>query len=149
MRTTRSFNTSNNSRDGFRAKCTDRWRLIITPSMHQEVLPKRRHLHPNGWNSGEDIYAFLTVVKRYEKRQSYFLIIPYLSHKFCSDFGIRGVVAGTTPVFNSVRRDFIGYIGTSNECRISPNLHHLTNELTLHQFGAICGNDSKIRPSGC
>ena len=103
--------------------------------MHQEALPKRRHLHPNGWNSGEDIYAFLTVMKRYKKRQSYFLIIPYLSHKFCSDFGIRGVVAGTTPVFNSVRRDFIGYIGTSNGGRIPSSLHHSTDELTLHQFG--------------
>ena len=149
MRTNGSFNTSNNSRDSFRAKCTDRWRLIITPSMHQEALPKRRHLHPNGWNPGEDIYAFLTVVKMYEKRQSYFLIIPYLSHKFCSDFGIGGVVAGTTPVFNSARRDFIRYIGTSNGGWISPNLHHSTDVLTLHQFGAVCGDDSKIWPSGC
>ena len=68
-----------------------------------------------------------------------FLIIPYLSHKFCYDFGIGGVVAGTTPVFNSARRDFIGYIGTSNGGRIPPSLHHSTNELTLHQFGVVCG----------
>ena len=62
-----------------------------------------------------------------------FLIIPYLSHKFCSDFGIGGDVVGTTPVFNSFRRDFIEYIGTSNEGRIPPSLHHSTDELTLHQ----------------
>ena len=95
------------------------------------------------------MYAFLIDVKRYEKRQSYFLIILYLSHKFCSDFGIGGVVAGTTPVFNSDQRDFIGYIGTSNGGRLFPNLHHSTDELTLHQFGAVCGDDSKIRLSGC
>ena len=82
MRTAESFNTTNNSQDGFRAKCTDCWSLIKTPSMQQEALPKRRHLHPNGWNPGYDIYAFLTVVKRYAKRQYTFLIIPYLSHKF-------------------------------------------------------------------
>ena len=75
----------------------------------------------------------------YEKRQSYFLIIPYLYHKFCSNFGIGDVVAGTTLVFNSARTDFIRYIGTSNGGRISSNLHHSTEELTLHQFGAIYG----------
>ena len=63
-----------------------------------------------------------------------FLIIPYLSHKFCSDFGIGGIVAGTTSVFNSVRRDFIEYIGTSNEGWIPPSLHHSIDELTLHQL---------------
>ena len=68
-----------------------------------------------------------------------FLMIPYLSHKFCSEFGIGGAMAGTTPVFNSARRDFIGYIGTSNGGRIPSSLHHSTDELTLHQFGAVCG----------
>ena len=57
-------------------------------------------------------------------------------------------MAGTTPVFNSFRRDFIEYIGTSNGGRIPPSLHHSTDELTLHQFGAICGDVFLYQDSG-
>ena len=72
-----------------------------------------------------------------------FLIIPYLSHKFCSDLGIGGVVASTIPVFNSARRDFIEYTSTRNGGRISLSLHHSTDELTLHRKGVITINGSR------
>ena len=62
-----------------------------------------------------------------------FLIILYLPHKFCSNFGIGGVVAGTTPVIISTWRGFIEHTGTRIGGRIPLSLHHSTDELTLHQ----------------
>ena len=63
-----------------------------------------------------------------------FLIIPYLPHKFCSDFGIGGVVAGITSVIISTWRGFIEHTAQESEVE-SPrvfiiqltNLRFITN----------------------
>ena len=39
-RTARSFNTTNNTLDGFRTNYADCWNYIKAPLMYQEALPK-------------------------------------------------------------------------------------------------------------
>ena len=66
------------------------------------------------------------------------MIILYLPHKFYSDFGIGGVVAGTTLVIVNTRRGFLDHTGIRAGGRIPLSLYHSTDELTLHQLGAVC-----------
>ena len=66
-RTAGSFNTTNNTPDGFRAKCADCWRHIKTFSMYREALPKGDIYTTMTGTQGRIYKAFLTAMKRYTR----------------------------------------------------------------------------------
>ena len=59
------------------------------------------------------------------------LYISFRKVPFCSNFGIEGVVASTTPV--TIIEDTYTLTGSRFHLPIS------TDEFTFHQFGTICG----------
>ena len=63
-RTAGSFNTTNNTPDGFRTNYADRWRHIKAPSMYQEALPKWDIYTTTARTQGKIYKALLTAMKR-------------------------------------------------------------------------------------
>ena len=49
-------------------------------------------------------------------------------------------MAGTTPMIIINRRSSLDHIGIRAEVWIHLGTHHSTDEVTLHQFGAVCGD---------
>ena len=73
----------------------------------------------------------------------YSILIPQIY----SDFGIGGVVAGTTPMIVNIKSNPLEHTGirTGGWTPLGP--HHMTDEVTLHQFGAVCGERFLYRDS--
>ena len=66
-RIARSFNTTNNTPNGFRTNYADRWRHIKAPSMYQEALPKGDIYTTTARTQGKIYKALLTAMKRYTR----------------------------------------------------------------------------------
>ena len=62
-----SFNTTNNTPDGFRTNYANRWRHIKAHLMYQEALPKGDIYITTVRTQGKVYKALLTAKKRYEK----------------------------------------------------------------------------------
>ena len=62
-----SFNTTNNTLDGFRTNYANRWRHIKAHLMYQEALPKGDIYTTTVRTQGKVYKALLTAMKRYEK----------------------------------------------------------------------------------
>ena len=54
-------------------------------------------------------------------------------------------MASTTLVIVNTRRGFLDHTGIRVGGRIPLSLHHSTDEVTLHQFGAICEDRFVVR----
>ena len=66
-RTAGSFNTTNNTPDGFRTNYADRWRYIKAPLMYQEALPKGDIYTTTARTQGKVYKTLLTAMKGYAK----------------------------------------------------------------------------------
>ena len=87
-RTAGSFNTTNNTPDGFKTNYVDRWRHIKAPLMNLEALPKGDIYTITARTQGKVYKALLTAMKRYKKYialekervrcafLNYFILIP-------------------------------------------------------------------------
>ena len=69
-KTAGSFNTTNNTPDGFRTNYTDRWRYIKAPLMYQEVLPKGDIYTTTARIQGKVYKTLLTAMKEYAKNNT-------------------------------------------------------------------------------
>ena len=111
MNTSGSFNATNNASDGYGTNCTDRWAHIKCSITRQEVLPKEDiniTMSSTMARIQSNIYkAPYTATTRYTKkhidtlkqyRLPFYCFISFYNILSGSDFGIGGVVAGTTPV---------------------------------------------------
>ena len=65
-RTAGSFNTTNNTPDGFRTNYVDHWRHIKVPLMYQEALPKGDSYITTARTQGKVYKALLTAMKMYK-----------------------------------------------------------------------------------
>ena len=69
-RTAGSFNTTNNTLDGFRANYADRWRHIKALLMYQEALPKGDIYTTTARIQGKVYKTLLTAMKEYAKNNT-------------------------------------------------------------------------------
>ena len=63
-RTAGSFNTTNNTPDGFRTSYANRWRYIKAPLMYQEAFAKGDIYTTTARTQGKVYKALLTAMKR-------------------------------------------------------------------------------------
>ena len=143
-RTCGPFNATNNALDDYETNCTDYWRYIKTPLQSgrcylKETLtprrlePKARYIKPSTlpWKGTKNI----NLKKRETIEHSwlfhiYSIILFWLWHRRCCD----------TPVIIPNRRSSLDHTGIWAGVWIHLGTHHSTDEVTLHQFGIICGD---------
>ena len=139
MRIAGSFNTTNNTPNGFRINYADRWRHIKAPLTYQEVLPQGDIYTTMARTQGKVYKALLTTMKRYvkyialekERVRCAFLIIPYLFHK--SILTLASEVLWQAPHRWSLTSEAIPLIIQVSESEAGPPWVHITR-LTKLRF---------------